>query len=297
VLDQHPDGDLVREPDVLACQPAFGDLAAEHLDVLGDARRQPVAELLVGVEPFELVVRAGHLQRRPGDLRGTRQGGRRARVEQPRPAPHQRHEEQFGHRVQVEGQQRAVAVRGCPAGVGLVRGGPPVPAGDRHGNLQPVVQHGPRAHHGRPRVHQPAAGRIPLAFHAGQPDPVAVTRDVQRVRPADVGDPGAFGGSPDHSGSPGQPAPGRYRQVHLRSPPEHQLAAFGEPHDLARRGTYVCAHRASVGPAVPRRAPPDSGMALTAHSAVSSTWRGAGLCSGESLIGVGSVPEGGPVLA
>ena len=265
--------------------------------MLGDARRQPVAELLVGVEPFELVVRAGYLQRRPGDLRGTRQGGRRARVEQPRPAPHQRHEEQLGHRIQVERQQRAVAVCGCPADGGRGRFRPPVPAGNRHGNLQPVVQHGPRTHHGRSHVHQPAAGRIPLAFHAGQPNPVAVARDVQRVRPADVGNPGAFGGSPDHPGSPGQPTPGRYCQVHLRSPPEHQLAALGEPDDLAGRGTYVCAHRASVGRPVSRRAPPDSGIAPSARSAVSSTWRGAGLYSGESLIGMGSVPEGGPVLA
>jgi hypothetical protein len=55
----------------------------------------------------------------------------------------------------------------------------------------------------------------------------------------------------------------------------------------------VCAHRPSVGPAVPQRAPLDSGIAPSAHSAVSSIWRGAGLRSGEAPNGVGSVPLGG----
>jgi hypothetical protein len=73
VLDQDPDGDLVRQPDVRAGQPAVGDLPAQHLDVLGDASRQPVAEIGVGVEPLELVVGARHLERGPGDLRGARQ--------------------------------------------------------------------------------------------------------------------------------------------------------------------------------------------------------------------------------
>jgi hypothetical protein len=131
VLDQHPHGDLVRQADVRAGEPAVGDLAAQHLEMLGDAGGQQVAERGVGVEPLELVMRAGRLERGPGDLRGARQRGCRARVEQPRPAPHQRHEEQLGHRVQVERQQRAVSVGRGPVGVGRGRG-PPVPAGDGH---------------------------------------------------------------------------------------------------------------------------------------------------------------------
>jgi hypothetical protein len=99
VLDQDPDGDLVRQPDVRPGESSLGDLAAQHLNVLGDARGQAVAELGFAVEPLELVVRAGHLEGGPGDLGGARQRGRGARVEQPRPAPHQRHEEKLGLRV------------------------------------------------------------------------------------------------------------------------------------------------------------------------------------------------------
>jgi hypothetical protein len=110
VLDQHPDGDLIRQPDVRSGQPAIGDLAPQDLQVLGHPGREPVAELGVGVEPLELVVRARHLEGGPGDLGGARQRGGGARVEQPRPAPHQRDQEKLGHRVQVERQQRAVGV-------------------------------------------------------------------------------------------------------------------------------------------------------------------------------------------
>jgi hypothetical protein len=74
VLDQDPDRDLVRQPDVRPGESAIGDLAAQHLDMLGDAGGQPVAELGVAVEPLELVMRAGRLERRSGDLRGARQG-------------------------------------------------------------------------------------------------------------------------------------------------------------------------------------------------------------------------------
>jgi hypothetical protein len=73
VLDQDPDGDLVRQPDVGSGEAALGDLAAQDLDVLGDASGQPVAELGVVLEPLKLTVRPGHLERRPGDLRGARQ--------------------------------------------------------------------------------------------------------------------------------------------------------------------------------------------------------------------------------
>jgi hypothetical protein len=73
VLDQDPDGDLVRQPDLGSGEPALGDLAAQHLDVLGDAGGQPVAELGVVLEPLKLTVRTGHLERGPGDLRGARQ--------------------------------------------------------------------------------------------------------------------------------------------------------------------------------------------------------------------------------
>jgi hypothetical protein len=74
VLDQDPDRDLVRQPDVRPGESALRDLAAQHLDVLGDAGGQAVAELGVAVEPLELVMRAGHLKRGLGNLRGTRQG-------------------------------------------------------------------------------------------------------------------------------------------------------------------------------------------------------------------------------
>jgi hypothetical protein len=191
MLDQHPHGDLIRQADAGAREPAFGDLAAQHLEMLGDPRRQQVAVLGVGVEPVELVMRAGRLERGPGDLRRTRQRRRRARVEQPRPAPHQRDQEQLGHGVQVERQQRALAVRRL-VGVGGAPGPPPVPARDGHRDLQPVVEHGARADRGRSRVHEPAARRVAVAVHPRQPDPVAVTCDVQSVGAADVGDPGAF---------------------------------------------------------------------------------------------------------
>jgi len=133
VLDQHPDGDLVRQPDVGDGEPALGDLPAEHLHVVGDARRQPVAELRIGVEPLKLMMRAGHLEGGPCDLRNARQRGRVARVEQPRPAPHQRHQEQLRRRIQVQRQQRAFAVRRCRTGVRCRIGLPPVPPGDGHG--------------------------------------------------------------------------------------------------------------------------------------------------------------------
>src|ERR1700744_131806 len=45
VIDQDPDRHLVREPHVGRCQPAVGDLAPQHLDVLGYPGRQHVAEL------------------------------------------------------------------------------------------------------------------------------------------------------------------------------------------------------------------------------------------------------------
>jgi hypothetical protein len=73
VLDQDPDGDLVRQPDLGSGKAPLGDLAAQDLEVLGDAGGQPIAELWVGLEPLELMVRAGHLKRGPGDLRGARQ--------------------------------------------------------------------------------------------------------------------------------------------------------------------------------------------------------------------------------
>ena len=73
VLDQDPNGHLVRQPDVGAGKPALGDLAAQDLEVLGDAGGQAVAELGVVLEPLKLMVRAGHLKRCPCDLRSTRQ--------------------------------------------------------------------------------------------------------------------------------------------------------------------------------------------------------------------------------
>jgi len=145
VLDQHPDGDLIREPDVRPGEAALRDLAAQRLDVLGDASGQPVAEFGVAVEPLEFVMRAGRLQRGPGDLRDARQRRRGARVEQPRAAPHQRYQEELGLRVQVKRQHRAVAVRMARTVRGRSRGhgsrGPPVPARDGDRNLQPVIEH------------------------------------------------------------------------------------------------------------------------------------------------------------
>jgi hypothetical protein len=213
--------------------------------VLGDAGGKPVAKVGAGVEPVKLMVRPGDLERGPGDLRGARQRGHGARVEQPRPAPHQRHQEELGHRVQIERQQRAVTVRRLLADAHR-RSGPTVASGNRYRELESVVHHGARADHRRPLVDQPAPGRIPVSFHPGQPDPVAVPSHVDRVRPADVGDPGPFGCRPDHPGPPRQPTPSRDRQVDFRAPPEYQMAAFGEPDDLARRGTDVRCHRISV---------------------------------------------------
>jgi len=224
-------------------------------------------------------MRAGGLERGPGDLGGARQRGHRGRVEQPRPAPHQRHEEQLGHRVQVQRQQRAVTVHGRPAGVGLPRPGrarPPVPPGHGHRELQPVVEHGARADRGRPRMDEPAAGRLRVAFDARQPDPVPVARDVQRVRPADVRDPGAFRGRRDHPSTPGQPSSGRYLQVHLWSAPEHQLATFREADDLAGHGSDMCSHGVSLSSAESRRASLDPGMAPAVPRAVSSITRAPG---------------------
>jgi hypothetical protein len=73
VLDQDPDGDLVRQPDLGSGETALGDLAAQDLDVLGDAGRQPIAEFGIILEPLKLTVRAGHLKCGPGYLRGARQ--------------------------------------------------------------------------------------------------------------------------------------------------------------------------------------------------------------------------------
>ena len=73
MLDQDPDGDLIRQPDIRPREAPVGDLAAQDLEVLGDAGRQLVPELGVGVEPFKLMVGAGHLERGPGDLRRARQ--------------------------------------------------------------------------------------------------------------------------------------------------------------------------------------------------------------------------------
>ena len=73
MLNQDANRDLVRQPDLWSGEPALGDLAAQHLDVLGDAGGQPVAELRVVLEPLKLMVRSGHLKCGPGDLRGARQ--------------------------------------------------------------------------------------------------------------------------------------------------------------------------------------------------------------------------------
>jgi len=73
VLDQDADGDLIRQPDLGPGEAAIGDLAAQDLDVLGDASGQPVAELGVVLEPLKLMVRAGRLKRGPGNLRDARQ--------------------------------------------------------------------------------------------------------------------------------------------------------------------------------------------------------------------------------
>ena len=231
--------------------------------MLGHPRGEPVPELGVGVESLELVVRAGHLEGGPGDLGGARQRGRGARVEQPRPAPHQRDQEKLGHRVQVERQQRAVGVGRLRAGGGRRRqrrGRPAVPSRHRDRELQPVIHHGARANHRRPFVDQPPPGRIPVALRPGQPDPVAVARHVQGVRAADIGYPGALRRRPDNPGPARQPPPSSDRQVDLGTPPEYQMTAFGEPDDLARSGTHMRGHEITISPADPPRAPPDPGV-------------------------------------
>jgi len=306
VLDEDPDGHLVGQADAGADQAALGDLAAQYLQVLGHPGGQPVPELGIGLEPLELVVRASHLERRPGDLRGTRQRGRGALVEQPRAAPHQGDQEQLGLRVEVERQHGAVAVRLRLARldrarlarlvrlVRVLRGpGAAAPPGDGDRDLQPVVKHRARADHRGTRVHQPAARGVAVALHPRQPDPVAVARHVQGVGGADVGDPGAVRGRGDQPGPARQAAPSRNRQVDLGPAPEHQLAAWGEPDDLARRCTHVRGHRISVKTGRLTGAPPDPGMARLAAVRLALVCRGAERRLGTRPQGQGPAPEGG----
>ena len=137
-----------------------------------------------------------------------------------------------------------------------------MPAGHRDRKLRPVVHHGARAHHRRPFVDQPSPGRIPVALRPGQPDPIAVARHVERVRAADVGNPGTLGRGPDDPGPAGQTPASRDRQVDLGTPPEYQMTAFGEPDDLARRCTHMRGHEITIRPAIGPQTPPDSGMFL-----------------------------------
>jgi hypothetical protein len=271
--------------------------------VLGHPGGKPVAELRVGVEPLELMVRAGHLEGGPRDLRGTRQRGGGARVEQPRPAPHQRHQEELGHRVQVERQQRAVGVGRLRADRGrhcrYPPGSPPVPSRHRDRELQPVVHHGARAHHRRPFVDQPAPGRIPVAFRPRQPDPVAVARHVKGVRAADVGYPGSLRRRPDDPGPAGQPPPSRNRQVNLGTSPEYQMTAFGEPDDLARRGTHMRSHEITISPAAPRPIPPDPGVFPSPVVRLTPVGEGSGFTRNHRMVGGrgGEYRAGGPAMA
>jgi hypothetical protein len=302
VLDQHPDRDLVRQPHVGPGQPAIGDLAPQHLEVLGHPGGKPVAELRVGVEPLKLMVRAGHLEGGPGDLRGARQRGGGARVEQPRAAPHQRHQKELGHRVQVERQQRAVGVGRLGAGGRHRRqrpGRPPVPPRHRDRQLQPVVHHGARPNHRRPFVDQPAPGRIPVALGPRQPDPVPLACHVQGVRAADIGDPGSLRRGPDDAGPAGQPPPSRNRQVNLGTPPEYQMTAFGEPDDLARRCTHVRGHEITISPAATRPTPPDSGVFLSLPVRLTPVGEGSGFTRNHQMVGGrgGEYRAGGPAMA
>jgi hypothetical protein len=269
--------------------------------VLGHPGREPVAELGVAVEPLELVVRARHLEGGPGDLGGARQRGRGARVEQPRPAPHQRDQEKLGHRVQVERQQRAVGVGRLRADRRRRRhrpGGPPVPS--RHGDreLQPVVHHGARSNHRRPFVDQPPPGRIPVALRPGQPDPIAVARHVQGVGAADIGYPGAFRRRPDDPGPARQPPPSSDRQVDLGTPPEYQMTAFGEPDDLTRRCTHMRGHEVTIRPNDPFHASPDPGVSGAPAIWLTPVSEGSGAARNHpDGGGRGGVPGGGPAMA
>jgi hypothetical protein len=142
VLDQRPHRYLVGQPDVRRGQPAVGDLAAQDLEVLSDSRRQPVAEFLLGLESLQLVIGAGRLKRGPGDLRCPRQRRGGARVEQPGAAPHERDQEQLGHRIQVQRQQCPFPVTGHPGH--RTRGNPRVRLRwHEYRQRLPVVQHRP----------------------------------------------------------------------------------------------------------------------------------------------------------
>ena len=283
MLDEDPHRDLIGQPHVALGartpapprgQPVVGDLPAQHLDVLGHARRQQVAELRVGIEPLKLVVRAGHLQRAPGDLRRARQRRGGAGIDQPRPAPDQGDQEQLGHRVQVEGQDGALAIRldrrrtvipVAPVGLPL--------AGDRDRQRQIVVEHRAGPDQGRAAMQEPAPGRLAVVLQPGQPDPVSLALHVQRVGAADVDDPGARRHRGHDPGPPGQPAPGRDGQVNLRPAAEDDLVSLRDEHRVARGRTHLRAHRHEA----PRRIwhvigflPACAAPCLAAHS--SAVW-------------------------
>jgi serine/threonine protein kinase len=96
------------------------DLKPSNVLVSPDGPRvigQPVPEHRIGVEPLQLVAGASGRERVPGDLGHPGQRGDRAGVKRPGAAPHQCDQEELGHRVQVDRQQRRLAVATGPAAI------------------------------------------------------------------------------------------------------------------------------------------------------------------------------------
>ena len=254
MLDQDPDGHLIGEPDVGGGQAAVGDLPPEHLDVLRHPGREQVTVLRVGVEPFQLVISAGDLEGAPGDFRRARQRLGRARIVQPRAAPDQRDQEELRHRVQVERQQRPVAVPGRQARAvrlpGLVPGrGPHVgrtrPRGPVPGLLPRRGQRrSGQGRRGQGRSASSAVVQVHLARRAGGADligPLALVGQARRGQPP----PGQPGRGQLGFLGPAGPAPGG-RLLELAGDGHHQRLSLVEHGPRADQGG-ARVHEPAVG--------------------------------------------------
>ena len=250
MLDQHPDGDLVRQPDVRSGQPAIGDLAPQDLEVLG----HPGGRAGPGTRGWRRIARArgarrsprGRTGRSPGcAAAGTRRSGRAATACTTSARPGRAWSSGPG-RAAAACCRRRPAPGSATATAASAAEGRRCRPGTVIASCSPSSIMAREPNHRRPFVDQPAPGWIPVALRPRQPDPVAVARHVQGVRAADVGDPGTLRRRPDDPGPARQPPPSSDRQVDLGTPPEYQMTAFGEPDDLARRGTHMRGHKITI---------------------------------------------------